>query len=66
MEILEKIQALKENETCSLANNTAEVLLKYETYLLFSIPLYGGRPCFEGAFEKHQIAELISKIESLT
>lgn len=44
----------------------AEIWLKNEIYFLFSIPLFGGPPAFERAFNKFGIDELIKTYEAWT
>ena len=45
----------------------AEIWLKNGAYFVFSIPMYGGEPVFEKAYNgKGRIGELIAEIESWT
>lgn len=40
----------------------AEVWRLNNMYILFSIPMYGGEPTFEGCFGTHRLDDLLSKV----
>ena len=45
----------------------AEIWLKNGVYFLFSIPMYGGSPAYEGSYSgKGHIGRLIAAVESWT
>lgn len=61
----EKIQKLK-NGKCYVVPESdygkAEVWRINNLYILFSIPMYGGEPQYEGAYGLHKIDEMITSI----
>lgn len=44
----------------------AEILFYNDTYFLFEIPIYGGKPGFHKSYQKNQIDEIVKTIESWT
>jgi hypothetical protein len=63
----ENIEALKDGESYIVPESDygkAEIWKKYNTYFLFSIPLYGGQPAFNSAWGKHSIDHMIKTYES--
>ena len=44
----------------------AEIWLIHETYLLFSIPMYGGIPQFEKSYSKNRIDDMIANYNNWT
>ena len=60
MEDKEAIMALKDEECYTIPESDygkAEIWYINGYYFLFSIPIYGGRPVFEQAVDKHNSKE---------
>ncbi len=65
----ELIQALKDGESYIVPESDygkAEIWRKNDYYILFAIPLYGGKPTFSNFFGLHAIDALIETYESWT
>lgn len=63
----ENILLLKDGESYVVPESDygkAEIWFKNNTYFLFSIPMYGGEPCFEMAFPKYRIDDMIALYNS--
>lgn len=68
-EVKDAIIALRDGECWTWPESDygrAEIWLKNYTYFLFSIPMYGGRPSFEDAYDIRSIDQLIQRVNTWT
>jgi hypothetical protein len=67
---VQKILDLKHGESVIVSHSpcddcgVAEIWYIHDTYLLFSIPMFGGQPIYEDDYRWHRINEMVEKIES--
>jgi len=65
----EQILNLKDGEVYVIPESDygkAEIWKKNDCFFLFEIPMYGGRPSFNSAYQIHRIDDLINTVESWT
>lgn len=69
MDYLKEILLLKSGDSFIVPESDygkAEVWKINDMYILFEIPMYGGKPMFSGTYSLHQINDLIETIENWT
>lgn len=64
-----KIRSLQHNTSLEIStgmDSGVEVWRLHDTYVVFSIPLFGGTPTIEGTFSVYAIDDLIELVKRIT
>lgn len=67
---LDAVKSLKNGESTNIfwSEDGGGVvhLIEYHWYFLFSVPIYGGEPVYEGVYKQSKLEELVSEAHSWT